>query len=228
MRHRLPQMSPDSCVESKGRRVSVGGRGGAEEGEGLEDKEGLDKEFGRGNAWSEDAEGVAWSQAISGTPPPPPPPEVWGTPPPESRAAAAAAALAGGRDQLPPLPPAGTPWQPPGRPPPPPPPPQQQRAAAPLVVKVGPGVPYPAGSGAGCAVQPAAEYPERWRPLRWLFFQEKEDMKKRMDPFFRVMIQGAQADPWVEVARWRGCHSAAPPSTFSRCINSDGERASAK
>ena len=26
----------------------------------------------------------------------------------------------------------------------------------------------------------------------------------------------------------RGCHSAAPPSTFSRCTNSDGERASAK
>ena len=24
------------------------------------------------------------------------------------------------------------------------------------------------------------------------------------------------------------CHSAAPPSTFSRCVNSDGDRASAK
>ena len=29
-------------------------------------------------------------------------------------------------------------------------------------------------------------------------------------------------------SRWRDCHSAAPPSTFSRCFNSDGERASAK
>ena len=29
-------------------------------------------------------------------------------------------------------------------------------------------------------------------------------------------------------SRRRDCHSAAPPSTFSRCFNSDGERASAK
>ena len=29
-------------------------------------------------------------------------------------------------------------------------------------------------------------------------------------------------------SHWRDCHSAAPPSTFSRCFNSDGERASAK
>ena len=29
-------------------------------------------------------------------------------------------------------------------------------------------------------------------------------------------------------SRWRDWHSAAPRSTFSRCVNSDGERASAK
>ena len=29
-------------------------------------------------------------------------------------------------------------------------------------------------------------------------------------------------------SHWRDCHSAASPSTFSRCFNSDGERASAK
>ena len=29
-------------------------------------------------------------------------------------------------------------------------------------------------------------------------------------------------------SRWRDCHSAAPPSPFSRCMNSDGERASPK
>ena len=29
-------------------------------------------------------------------------------------------------------------------------------------------------------------------------------------------------------SHWRDCHSAAPPSTFSRCFNSDGERVSAK
>ena len=55
-----------------------------------------------------------------------------------------------------------------------------------------------------CAKLPAIDYPEKWRPLRWLFFQEKEDMKKRMDPFFRVLIQGSQNDPWVAVGKHWG------------------------
>ena len=38
----------------------------------------------------------------------------------------------------------------------------------------------------------------------------------------RVIAMGVVSSPW------RDCHSAAPPSTFSRCVNSDGERASAK
>ena len=38
---------------------------------------------------------------------------------------------------------------------------------------------------------------------------------------FRAMNVGG-------TSRRRDCHSAAPPSNFSRCFNSDGERASAK
>ena len=41
-----------------------------------------------------------------------------------------------------------------------------------------------------------------------------------------VSCQNSLADG--DDSRWRDCHSAVPPSTFSRCINSDGERASAK
>ena len=35
-------------------------------------------------------------------------------------------------------------------------------------------------------------------------------------------------DQLAQVSRRRDNHSAAPPSTFSRCFNSDGERASTK
>ena len=35
-------------------------------------------------------------------------------------------------------------------------------------------------------------------------------------------------DPAGALRHRRDCHSAAPPSTFSRCFNSDGERASEK
>ena len=38
----------------------------------------------------------------------------------------------------------------------------------------------------------------------------------------------AAGNPDGFISRRRDCPSAAPPSTFSRCFNSDGERASAK
>ena len=48
----------------------------------------------------------------------------------------------------------------------------------------------------------------------------------------RVAARGLHVElpvvPVPSLSRRRDGHSAAPPSTFSRCINSDGERASAK
>ena len=42
-----------------------------------------------------------------------------------------------------------------------------------------------------------------WRPLRWLFLQTKEDEDERMDPFFRVLVDGAEQTPLAgETVHW--------------------------
>ena len=50
-------------------------------------------------------------------------------------------------------------------------------------------------------------------------------MLDNKDPGGPVMIYDAQDG---KSSRRRDCHSAATPSTFSRCINRDGESASAE
>lgn len=43
-----------------------------------------------------------------------------------------------------------------------------------------------------CNAIPACDA-SRLKPLRWLFLQSKEDELNRMEPFYRVLISGAQA-----------------------------------
>ena len=47
-------------------------------------------------------------------------------------------------------------------------------------------------------------------------------------PFGEVSVRCMKIGFSVTPSRPRDCHSAAPPSTFSRCFNGDGERASAE
>ena len=44
----------------------------------------------------------------------------------------------------------------------------------------------------------AADWPHKWKPLRWLFLQTEQDQRLRMDPFFRVLVEGARTSPLVE------------------------------
>jgi hypothetical protein len=109
-------------------------------------------------------------------------------------AAAPAAALSGGWPQ----PPAPAPAAPPRAPPPAPVP----SAAAPAVLPAT--VPKP---GAACNAKPplTTDWPVPFTPLRWLFLQEKADEKKRMDPFFRVLQEGARTSRLVDgstVTHW--------------------------
>ena len=54
--------------------------------------------------------------------------------------------------------------------------------------------------------------------LRWISVCHRT----RADSGPKIML------PKIAPSRRPDCHSAAPPSTFSRCFNSDGERASSK
>ena len=47
-------------------------------------------------------------------------------------------------------------------------------------------------------------------------------------PLHEPAADGARTGSGACGSRRRDCHSAAPPCTFSRCFNSDGERASVK
>eukprot|EP01043_Picozoa_sp_COSAG02_P033810 COSAG02_NODE_2327_length_9127_cov_2.645990_1_plen_905_part_00 len=61
--------------------------------------------------------------------------------------------------------------------------------------------------GPACNAKPplTTDWPVAFTPLRWLFFQDKADEKKRMDPFFRVLQEGARTSRLVDgstVAHW--------------------------
>ena len=61
--------------------------------------------------------------------------------------------------------------------------------------------------GPGCNAKPplTTDWPVPFTPLRWLFLQEKADEIKRMDPFFRVLQEGARTSRLVDggtVAHW--------------------------
>eukprot|EP01051_Picozoa_sp_SAG22_P009061 SAG22_NODE_728_length_7596_cov_342.279178_1_plen_973_part_00 len=42
------------------------------------------------------------------------------------------------------------------------------------------------------------------RPLKWLFLQSREDERNRMEPFYRVLVEGAKSSPLVRDARHWG------------------------
>ena len=95
-------------------------------------------------------------------------------------------------------PPIGGPPAPAAPPAAPPPPPAAESVAAAAAV------PTPSTA---CNTKPplTTDWPVPFTPLRWLFFQEKVDFGKRMDPFFRVLQEGARTSRLVEggsVTHW--------------------------
>lgn len=96
-------------------------------------------------------------------------------------------------------------------------PPPTSAAAPPPIPAAAPGPPPTAPlpvvaatapkPGPGCNAKPplTTDWPVPFTPLRWLFLQEKADEIKRMDPFFRVLQEGARTSRLVDggtVAHW--------------------------
>ena len=65
-----------------------------------------------------------------------------------------------------------------------------------------------------------------------VLYEDPTEMALAVCPLthFHAAVQhyNGTAGTWGCGSRRRDCHSAAPPSTYSRCFNRDGERAPAK